>query len=100
MDPVFDIRAIILQSEQTHRRTGELVMEFLPYEVRESIVGRVFDLYYMNPSAQEIRDWFADHIIFDNDVIIGVFDNDTILWTKWPDDDPPDMGVPAIVRVS
>jgi hypothetical protein len=85
---------IAVGARQTKQRTGQYLFNHLPVEVGNKVAGTLFDPFHKDLSKPEIIEWLDNHLIFNENKIIALFDQNTILWT-W---EPPDIAVPALVR--
>lgn len=62
------------------QRTGQWMFNHLPGPVQNKVVGTLFDPFHKDLTTDEIFQWLDNHIIFDGSEIVGLFDNNTILW--------------------
>lgn len=85
---------IAVGARQTKLRTGQYLFNHLPDQVGNKVAGTLFDPFHKDLSKQEIIEWLDNHLIFDHNEIIALFDQNTILWES----EPPDIAVPALVR--
>jgi hypothetical protein len=76
-------------------RSGQALFNGLPGPAANAVAGTLFDPFHKMLSRDQVTDWIDNHLIFsDAGEVIGVFDNNKLLWGEDP---PPDMAVPAKV---
>jgi hypothetical protein len=75
----------ILDASKRHgQRSGQFLFNHLPEGPAGVVDGTAFDPYYKDMSFHELRTWIADHLMFDGNEIICVFNGDQILWQAPP----------------
>jgi len=73
----------IMQNAKVHnQRTGQYLFNHLPSEITYYVSGRPFDPFHKDLTAEEVYAWMDNHLVFDGNEIVGVFDGDRLLWEK------------------
>lgn len=75
---------ILIGAHASSQRTGQYLYNHLPTIVARLTSGKTFDPFFKDLSQQEIFDWIENHLIFDGNEIIGLFDHDRIIWSAPP----------------
>jgi hypothetical protein len=73
----------IIRGAYVHeQRTGQYLFNHLPNPVAAQVRGTTFDPFHKDLTINEVHCWIQDHLIFDANRIIAVFNNDEILWEE------------------
>lgn len=68
-------------AKQTNQRTGQYLMNHLPDGAYRAVTGTLFDPFHRDLKPGDIYEWLENHLIFDdNESVIGVFNNNQLLW--------------------
>lgn len=62
------------------QRTGQYLFNQLPNHIARLVSGTTFDPFHKDFNVEEIYKWINDHLIFNDNEIICLFNNDKILW--------------------
>lgn len=62
------------------QRTGQYLFNHLPDGAQLAVRGTLFDPFHKELTHQEIVAWLENHLIFKGQEIVGVFNNNDILW--------------------
>lgn len=73
---------IIRGSKANGQRTGQYLFNHLPSVPANAVTATLFDPFHKELSRQELQEWIDNHLIFDGMCIIGVFNNDQLLWEE------------------
>jgi hypothetical protein len=65
---------------QCDQRTGQWLFNHLPAAVAHVVGGTSFDPFHKNMNQEAIFNWLDNHLIFQGSLIIGVFNNEIVLW--------------------
>jgi hypothetical protein len=64
------------------QRTGQYLFNKLPLLVAAEVAGTSFDPFHKDLSKFEIYEWLDNHLIFQDQRIVGLFHNDVLLWEE------------------
>lgn len=64
------------------QRTGQYLFNHLPSGPANVVAATLFDPFHKELNEREIYDWIENHLIFDGSRIVGVFNNDQLLWEE------------------
>ncbi len=81
-DPARWAEYICKKAPNKRQRTGQFLFNQLPNHISTIVAGKMFDPFYADLSEREVQEWINDHLIFNGQEIIGVFDGDNLLWEK------------------
>lgn len=65
-----------------NQRTGQYLFNSLPGTVANLVRSTTFDPFYKNMRAHELYEWIDNHLIFDGNRIIGLFNGDNLIWEE------------------
>lgn len=63
-------------------RTGQVLFNYLPTGARNAVAGTMIDPFHKRLTTEELYQWLNDHVIFDGDRIIAVFNNNHFIWEE------------------
>ncbi len=69
----------IVDASNRDIRVGQALFNLLPGWAANRVASTLFDPFHKNFTDYELYTWINNHLIFDGDEIIAVFNNDTIL---------------------
>jgi hypothetical protein len=61
-------------------RNGQWLFNHLPIPVANLVAGTSFDPFHKMMSQEDIFNWLDNHLIFEDNEIIGLFHNERVLW--------------------
>lgn len=64
------------------QRTGQYMFNQLPAGPAAAVRGKLFDPFNKELTEREICAWIEDHLIFDGQRIVAVYNNNQILWEE------------------
>lgn len=65
-----------------NQRTGQFLFNRLPEGAANVVRGTLFDPFYKELTPDQIVQWLDEHVVFDDYGIIGIFNNNQILWER------------------
>lgn len=76
---------IVVGAHFNEEKTGRFLFNHLPPGAAKSIQYSLIDPFDKKMNAHELYMWLDDHLIFDKQQIVGVINNDAILWEAKPE---------------
>lgn len=71
------------RAQHSEINNGQFIFDLLPPEVQDIVRTTYFDPFYANFTIEEMRQWFNDHLVFNEQgEVIVLFFNRHILWER------------------
>lgn len=75
---------ILRKAGNTGQRTGQYLYNSLPQIVAQLVNGKLFDPFHGEYTRAELAEWIDNHLIFEGNEIVALFDKDRIIWEAPP----------------
>lgn len=82
MDPTIALANKVMSEHKAHdQRTGQYLFNILPLHISSLVAGTDFDPFYQDLSYIEIVSWIELHLMYVDDELFGLFNNDQkVMW--------------------
>lgn len=73
---------IVRGAKIVDQRAGQYLFNHLPQPAAHVVSGKLFDPFHQEMDEMQVHCWIQDHLIFEGNRIIAVFNNNDILWEE------------------
>lgn len=80
VDSVAFVDKIKREARKNNQRTGQYLFNYLPEGAANVVASTLFDPFHKELTWTEILEWIESHLIFKGEEIVGVFNNNDVLW--------------------
>ncbi len=73
---------VMRESKKVEQRPGQFLINSLPPGAYQVVTGTLFDPFHKPMERWHVVEWVDNHLILDEQEVIGVFNNNKILWER------------------
>lgn len=73
---------IMRGAREFKQRTGQYLFNHLPPGAGNALSSTLIDPFHKEMTKEEIIGWIDNHLIFDGQEVIAVFNNNQLMWEK------------------